>query len=47
VRLAPVFPAGTTYAMDDVEHVAAMHAFAFSVGLSQTAAWLRANWMTP
>jgi len=46
-RVAPVFPAGTTYAMDDVKHVAAMHAFAFSIDLSQTAAWLRAHWMTP
>jgi hypothetical protein len=33
--------------MDDVEHVAAMHAFALSVDVSQTAAWLRANWIAP
>jgi patatin-like phospholipase/acyl hydrolase len=44
-RLAPVFPAGTTYAMDDVDHVAAMHAFASNIDISQTAAWLRAHWM--
>ena len=45
-RLAPVFPAGTTYAMDDVEHVAAMQAFASGNDLSRTAAWLRSHWMT-
>jgi len=46
VRLALVFPAGTTCAMDDVEHCPAMHTFASGVDFSETAAWLRAHWMT-
>jgi patatin-like phospholipase/acyl hydrolase len=44
-RLAPVFPEGTTYAMDDVEHVAAMRAFASGIDITGTAAWIRAHWM--
>ncbi len=44
-RLAPAFPSGTTYAMDDVKHVPDMVAFAGSVDIGETAAWLEAHWM--
>ena len=43
-RLAPVFPAGTTYAMDDVKHVEDMRAFATGVDLTETVTWLRDQW---
>ena len=43
-RLAPVFPKGTTYAMDDVAHVTDMHVFASGVDLAATAAWLINHW---
>lgn len=44
-RLAPVFPPGTTYAMDDVRHVHDLHAFATGVDLSDTVSWLRDHWL--
>lgn len=43
-RLAPVFPLGTTYAMDDVKHVQEMRSFASAVDLGHTASWLRQHW---
>jgi len=44
-RLAPVFPPGKNYAMDDVRHVGEMVDFAKTVDLEPAAAWLRANWV--
>lgn len=44
-RLAPVFPAGTTVAMDDVERIPYMIEFAESLPIDQTARWLKQNWM--
>ncbi len=43
-RLAPTFPPGTDYPLDDVEHIAEMVIFARSVDLSQTVAWLENQW---
>jgi patatin-like phospholipase/acyl hydrolase len=44
-RLAPVFPAGKNYGMDDVKHVNDMVTFAMKVSLDKTEAWLKANWL--
>ncbi len=44
-RLAPVFPAGTTIAMDGVAKVPYMEEFAAAVGLDATADWLETHWM--
>lgn len=44
-RLAPVFPEGTTYAMDDIKHVQNMMDFASTVDIKKTAQWLRDEWL--
>ncbi len=44
-RLAPVFPAGTTVPMDGVQKIPEMIAFAESVDIRKTAAWIRRHWM--
>lgn len=44
-RLAPHFPEGTTYGMDDVKHVPDMMAFAAGWSIGETVDWLRREWM--
>lgn len=44
-RLAPVFPVGKNYALDDVKQVNEMVQFAMNVNLDITADWIRANWL--
>ena len=44
-RLAPVFPEGTTYDLDDVEHVVDMMTFAVGVDIDPAVAWLGREWM--
>ncbi len=43
-RLAPTFPPGKSYAMDDVKRVDEMIEFANQVNLDETIAWLNPNW---
>ncbi|MCE5313350.1 MAG: patatin-like phospholipase family protein [Nitrospiraceae bacterium] len=43
-RLAPVFPSGTTVAMDDVDRIPYMMDFAESLPIDQTVKWLKQNW---
>jgi patatin-like phospholipase/acyl hydrolase len=43
-RLAPVFPEGTTYAMDDVKRIHDMIDFASHVDIGETVDWLRREW---
>lgn len=44
-RLAPVFPTGTSIAMDEATGIALMTKFAGSVDLAEAADWLRTNWL--
>jgi len=46
-RLAPVFPADRTVALDDVKKVPYMIEFAGSVDLDETVDWLRRTWCEP
>jgi uncharacterized protein len=44
-RLAPIFPEGTTFGMDDVKHVPDMMAFAAQVDIGEAVDWLRREWV--
>jgi len=44
-RLAPVFPAGKTFPMDDVSKIPQLEQFAESLPVKKTAAWLAQNFM--
>ena len=44
-RLAPIFPQGTSYGMDDVKHVPDMMAFAAGLDIDETVEWLRREWV--
>lgn len=43
-RLAPVFPPGTSFALDDVRHIPDMVQFANHVDIGATATWLQKVW---
>lgn len=45
LRLAPVFPSGTTVPMDGIDMLPFMTDFASSVDLTATSAWLSTNWI--
>jgi len=42
-RLEPIFPAGKSFAMDDVSKVVDLMDFANSVDLTTTVAWLKSS----
>jgi hypothetical protein len=44
-RLAPKFPPGKNFGLDDVKHVNDMVTFAMNVNLDETVEWLKANWL--
>lgn len=44
-RLAPAFPPGTTFEMDDVEKIPQMIALAQRVPIQDTAKWIAAEWL--
>lgn len=46
-RLEPIFPPGTTVAMDDIEKMPFMIEFAEGLDLTSTAQWVKDRWMTP
>jgi patatin-like phospholipase/acyl hydrolase len=43
-RLAPTFPAGTTFELDDVERIPQMLEFARRVAIDDAVAWLQSEW---
>ena len=43
-RLAPVFPAGTTVPLDDIEKIPYMIEFAEAVPIDTTINWLKQTW---
>jgi len=44
-RFTPVFPAGNTVAVDAVDKIAFMTAFAESLNINELTAWLQTQWM--
>jgi patatin-like phospholipase/acyl hydrolase len=44
-RLAPKFPVGVSIQMDEVKRIPDMIAFANSVSITDTASWLKQNWV--
>jgi hypothetical protein len=46
-RLAPVFPPGKMYALDDVDKIPEMRDFAMNQKIDSTVGWLKQVWMGP